>query len=195
MTGVDAGGGVPAAGTNGTSAPGPAAVTQRSPGLLVSLVVAASDNGVIGRDSGMPWHLPDDLRHFRALTLGKPVLMGRRTFEAIGRPLPGRTNLVLSRTPGWSAPGVSVVYSLEQALAAAVRAAAPELVVAGGEQVYRLALPRARRVHLTRIHVVLAGDAVFPELPSGQWREVVRSEHPADERHAYAMSFLTLERV
>ena len=162
-------------------------------GPLVSLLVAAAENGVIGRDNGLPWRLPDDLRHFKALTLGKPVLMGRRTFEAIGRPLPGRTNLVLTRRPGWRAEGVTTVRSVAEAVAAA--GAAPELVVAGGAEIYALALPLARRIYLTRVHACVEGDAVFPTPESSQWREVQRQEHPADERHAYAMSFLTLERV
>jgi dihydrofolate reductase len=161
-------------------------------GPMISLLVAASENGVIGRDSGMPWHLPDDLKHFKALTLSKPVLMGRKTFDSIGRPLPGRTILVLTRNPGWSAPGVTVVPDLEAALRAA--GAAPELVVAGGAQVYALALPRATRIHLTRIHAVIAGDTRLPEIPDTDWRETSRERHPIDARHPYAMSFVTLER-
>ncbi len=161
-------------------------------GPLISLLVAATENDVIGRDLGLPWHLPDDLKHFKALTLGKPVLMGRRTFESIGRPLPGRTNLVLTRATDWSVPGVMVVADLD----AAVRAAgsAPELVVAGGAQVYALALPRATRIHLTRIHAIIAGDTRLPELDLGDWIELSRQLHPVDARHPYAMSFVTLQR-
>jgi dihydrofolate reductase len=158
----------------------------------VSVLVAATENGVIGRENGMPWHLPDDLRHFKALTLGKPVLMGRRTFDSIGRPLPGRTNLVLTRAAGWSVPGVTVVPDLESALR--VAAGAPELVVAGGAQVYALALPRATRIYLTRIHAVIDGDTRFPDIDPKAWRETAHELHPADARHAYAMSFITLER-
>ncbi|HTB68096.1 MAG TPA: dihydrofolate reductase [Steroidobacteraceae bacterium] len=161
-------------------------------GPMISLLVAATENGVIGRDRGMPWHLPDDLKHFKALTLAKPVLMGRKTFDAIGRPLPGRTNLVLTRTPGWSAPGVTVVADLDAAIRAA--GSAPELVVAGGAQVYALALPRATRIHLTRIHAVIAGDTWLPEIADSEWRETARELHPVDARHPYAMSFVTLER-
>lgn len=159
---------------------------------LISLLVAASENGVIGRDGGMPWHLPDDLKHFKALTLGKPVLMGRKTFDSIGRPLPGRTNLVLTRAAGWSVPGVTVVADLEAAIR--VAGAAPELVVAGGAQVYALALPRATRIYLTRIHAVIDGDTRLPELDGAQWHEVSRQLHPVDTRHPFAMSFVTLER-
>ncbi len=161
-------------------------------GPLISLLVAATENDVIGRDHGMPWHLPDDLKHFKALTLGKPVLMGRKTYDSIGRPLPGRTNLVLTRTANWSVPGVTVVGDLD----AAVRAAgtAPELVVAGGAQVYALALPRATRIYLTRIHATIDGDTRLPALDLTTWHEVSRQLHPIDARHPYAMSFVTLER-
>lgn len=158
----------------------------------ISLLVAATENGVIGRDNGMPWHLPDDLRHFKALTLGKPVLMGRRTFDSIGKPLPGRTNLVLTRDTGWAVPGASAVPDLETALQAAAPAA--ELVVAGGAQVYGLALPRASRIYLTRIHAVIEGDTRLPDIDSGSWHETSRELHPVDARHAFAMSFITLER-
>jgi dihydrofolate reductase len=162
-------------------------------GPLISLLVAASENGVIGRDNGMPWHLPDDLKHFRALTLAKPVLMGRRTFEAIGRPLPGRTNLVLTRSPNWSVAGVTVVADLPAAVREA--GAAPELVVAGGAQVYALALPRATRIYLTRIHAVIDGDTRLPHINLDEWHETARELHPVDARHPYAMSFVTLERT
>jgi len=159
---------------------------------LVSLLVAATENGVIGRDNGMPWHLPDDLKHFKALTLGKPVLMGRRTFDSIGRPLPGRTNLVLTRAAGWAMPGTTAVRDLDAALRAA--GAAAELVVAGGAQVYALALPRASRIYLTRIHAAIEGDTRLPDLDLSSWREISREPHPADARHEFAMSFITLER-
>jgi dihydrofolate reductase len=159
---------------------------------LLSLLVAASENGVIGRDNGMPWHLPDDLKHFKALTLGKPVLMGRRTYQSIGRPLPGRTNLVLTRALDWSVPGVTVVANLDAAIRMAGTAA--ELVVAGGAQVYALALPRATRIYLTRIHAIIEGDTRLPELDLHHWHEVSRVLHPVDARHPYAMSFVTLER-
>jgi dihydrofolate reductase len=159
---------------------------------MISLLVAATENGVIGRDNGMPWHLPDDLKHFKALTLAKPVLMGRRTFESIGRPLPGRLNLVMTRSAGWSVPGVTVVPDLEAAIRAA--GSAPELVVAGGAQVYALALPRATRIYLTRIHAVIDGDTRLPDICDAEWRESARELHPIDARHPYAMSFVTLER-
>jgi dihydrofolate reductase len=159
---------------------------------LISLLVAATQNGVIGRDNGMPWHLPDDLKHFKALTLGKPVLMGRKTFDSIGKPLPGRTNLVLTRAAHWSAPGVTVVGDLAAAIHAA--GSSPELVVAGGAQIYALAMPQAARIYLTRIHAQIDGDTRLPDIDVGQWREISREEHPIDSRHPYAMSFVTLQR-
>ena len=161
--------------------------------MRLTAVVAATENDVIGRNNGMPWHLPADLAHFKAITLGHPVLMGRRTYEAIGRPLPGRRNLVLSRSPDFAVPGVEVVHSLAAAIAAA--GDVPELMVIGGAALYTLALPRTDRVHLTRLHMTLDGDAYFPALPESQWREVSRSpRRPADARNACDMTFLVLER-
>jgi dihydrofolate reductase len=161
-------------------------------GPLISLLVAATENDVIGRDNGMPWHLPDDLKHFKALTLGKPVLMGRRTFDSIGRPLPGRTSLVLTRDARWAVPGATAVPDLPAALRAAGQAA--ELVVAGGAQVYALALAQASRIYLTRIHAVIDGDTKLPAIDPKSWQETSRELHPVDARHAFAMSFVTLER-
>jgi len=164
--------------------------------LKISLIVAVAENGVIGRAGGLPWHLPDDLKRFKALTMGKRVLMGRRTFESIGRPLPGRTSLVLTRSAGWAPPGgVIVMHSVEEAIAAARQGGAGELAVIGGAEVFRLALPLARRIDFTRVHAEVSGDVYFPPLDPREWRETERTEHPADARHAYAMTFCTLERV
>jgi len=160
---------------------------------LVSMVVAATENDVIGRDNGMPWHLPDDLKYFKARTMGKPMLMGRKTFESIGKPLPGRTSLVMTRDPSWRAEGVVVVRSLDEALDWARNQ--PELCVVGGAEVFRLAWPHARRLFLTRIHARIPGDTFFPKIDPQEWRETERTEHPADARHAYPLSFITLERV
>jgi dihydrofolate reductase len=157
----------------------------------VALVVAMAQNGVIGKGGGLPWHLPDDLKYFKVVTSGKPVLMGRRTFDSIGRPLPGRRNLVLSRAAG-AAPGVEYVRSVEQALALAAGAA--ELCVIGGAEVYALALPLATRIYLTRVQAVVAGDVYFPLRDFSAWRESESVAHAADERHVHAMSFVTLER-
>lgn len=159
----------------------------------IALVVALADNGVIGRDGRLPWHLPDDLKHFRAVTWGKPVLMGRRTFESIGRALPGRRNLVLTSAPTPAPPGIEYVPDLAAALAM-VRGA-QELCVIGGAQLYELVLPLAMRLYLTQVHGQVEGDVRFPALDWSVWHELGREEHPADQRHAYAMSFVQLERA
>jgi dihydrofolate reductase len=160
---------------------------------MISIIVAISENGVIGSDNRLPWHLPDDLKRFKALSLGKPIVMGRRTFESIGRPLPGRTNIVVSRQPGLEIEGTVVARSLDAALAAA--GTAPEIVVIGGAEIFRQVLPRTDVVHLTRVHARVAGDVVFPELEPGQWRESAVEHHPADARHQYAFTFVTLQRA
>lgn len=157
----------------------------------VSLVLAVADNGVIGREGKLPWRLPDDMKHFKAVTLGKPVLMGRRTFESIGKPLPGRRNLVLSRGTRLPDAGVETVGSLEQVLELI---GDQELCVIGGAEVYALTLPAADRIYLTLVHGSPTGDACFPLADLLDWQQVERAEHAADERHAYAMSFVQLQR-
>ena len=151
-----------------------------------------ADNGVIGRGGTLPWHLPDDLRHFKNVTMGKPVLMGRRTFDSIGQALPGRRNLVLSRSMPRPSAGVEYVGSIEEACSLSADCA--ELCVIGGAQVFAMALPQALRIYLTRVHAAIAGDVCFPLRDFTGWRELERVEHPADERHSNAMTFLTLER-
>jgi|SRR5579862_161902 dihydrofolate reductase len=159
---------------------------------LVSLIVAMAQNGVIGRGNALPWRLPQDMKRFRAFTLGKPVLMGRRTYESIGRPLQHRTNLVLTRDRHWRAHGVVAVHSLEHALTQAGRA--DELVTIGGAAVYRLVLPVARRIYLTHVHADVPGDTFFPDFDAAQWADVECTTHPADEHHAYPVTFVTLAR-
>lgn len=157
------------------------------------LIAALDRRGAIGRGNALPWHLPDDLRRFKALTLGHPVLMGRRTAESIGRPLPGRTNLVLTRTGRAPYAGQQAVDSLD---AARAQAGAGPLVVIGGGEVYALALPLARRLHLTEVDVVIEGaDAWFPAFDRAAWRERAREHHAADARHAHAFTFVDLERA
>jgi dihydrofolate reductase len=158
----------------------------------IALVVAVADNAVIGLDGKLPWHLPDDLKYFKAVTMGKAILMGRRTFESIRRPLPGRRNLVLSRGSESGIAGVETVRSLEQACELVTGAA--QLCVIGGGAVYALALPLASRIYLTQVHGSPAGDTFFPLADLREWQEHERVEHPADERHQYAMSFVTLTR-
>ena len=166
---------------------GPAAVPR------LVLLVAVADNGVIGREGALPWHLPDDLKRFKALTLGKPILMGRRTAESIGRALPGRRNLVLTSQPASPVQGMEPVASLEEALARC--AGEPELCVIGGAGLYRAALPLADALELTLVHAVVEGDVRFPAFERTAWREVARNEHPADGRHAWPLSFVRYERA
>ncbi len=160
---------------------------------LVTLVVAATEDDVIGRDNAMPWHLPADLAHFKRVTLGKPIVMGRRTFASIGRPLPGRHNVVVTRDRTFTADGVTVTHSLDQALTAC--GAVAEVMVIGGGELFAAALPLAGRIHFTRIHTTIDGDTRFPALAPAAWRETARDTRAADERNAYALTFLTLERA
>jgi dihydrofolate reductase len=161
--------------------------------MQLSIIVAVAENNVIGAGNRLPWRLPDDLRRFKALSLGKPVVMGRRTFDSIGRPLPGRTNIVISRQPGLRIDGCIVTLSVDAALAAAHPAA--EVIIIGGAEIYRQVLPRTNRIHMTRVHAYIEGDVLFPELHAEEWREVDIEHHPADDRHAHAFSFITLERI
>jgi dihydrofolate reductase len=160
--------------------------------MIRSLIVARARNGVIGRDNALPWHLPADLAHFRRTTLGHPVIMGRRTWESIGRPLPGRENLVVSRRAGYSAPGARVVQSLEEAWRTV--AGAGEAFVIGGAGLYEAALPGADRIYLTEIEADVEGDTRFPALQEGDWIATIQGEHGADERNAFGMRFVLLSR-
>jgi len=158
---------------------------------VITLIVAVSDNGVIGRDNALPWHLPDDLKRFKQLTLGKPIVMGRKTFESIGKPLPGRLNIVVTRDANYHREGITVVHGVDEALRAA--ADAPEVMVIGGADLFRLFLPRATRIHLTRVHADVAGNVLWPSL-TDDWEVAKREPHAADDRHAYPMSFEVWEK-
>jgi dihydrofolate reductase len=164
-----------------------------SGGIRIVFVVAMARNGIIGRDGQMPWHLPDDLKRFKALTLGKPVLMGRKTYDSIGKPLVERRNIVLTRNLCWEAPQVIVVHTLEEAL----RQARParELMVIGGADIFSMCVPLCSRIELTLIDADIEGDTRFVALEPSEWREAARESHPADQRHAYAFDFRTLERI
>lgn len=159
---------------------------------IVSLIVAAAANDVIGVDNRLPWQLPEDLRRFRDITMGKPIVMGRRTHESIGRALPGRRNIVLSARPGYSAEGCEVADGLDNGLALARGAA--EVMVIGGAALYREALPLARRIYLTRLHRPFEGDTRFPSLDNADWRAVERQDFPAGGERELGYSYLTLER-
>jgi dihydrofolate reductase len=157
----------------------------------MALVVAMAENGVIGNSNQLPWHLPADLKHFKALTMGKPMLMGRKTFDSIGRALPGRRNLVMTRGKSIEAPGVETVPTVDAALAATRDA--DELMVIGGAEIFRLCLPRARRIYLTRVHAPIAGDTRFPNVDWSEWHCLERTAHAADDKNAYSMTFFVLE--
>lgn len=164
--------------------------------MKLSLVAAVDRNLAIGRGNAMPWHLPDDFRHFKALTLGKPVLMGRKTAQSLGRALPGRLNLVLTRSGQVPFAGMQAVASLEQARGIAAAEGADELCVIGGGEIYALALPLADVLHLTHVDAEVGGaDAFFPAFDHLQWQAVSRRVHAADERHAFAFEFVDYVRA
>ena len=158
--------------------------------MRLSFVVAMAQNRVIGRDNRLPWHLPADLRFFKRTTLGKPVIMGRKTYTSMGGPLPGRRNIVITGKPDYKAPGCIVVHSLEEALIAAEPA--EEAMIIGGATIFVQTLPHLERIYLTLVHAEVEGDTWFPELDPGQWREVWREAHPADDRSRTARRHRTL---
>ena len=160
-------------------------------GVRVALIAAVAENGVIGAANAMPWRLSTDVARFKRLTLGKPVVMGRKTFLSIGRPLAGRLNIVVTRDANYRREDVTVVHGVDEALRAAAHA--PEVMVIGGADLFRLFLPRAARIHLTRVHAEVDGNVLWPELDD-TWAVVSREPHAADERHAYPMTFEVWER-
>lgn len=163
-------------------------------GMRVSAVVAASDNGVIGRDGGLPWHVSSDLKLFKEITLGKPVIMGRRTWESLPRqPLPGRRNIVITRNMDYVAEGAEIVRSVDEALA--VCAGEPEVSIIGGGQVYAQAMDRTDRIYLTRIHLDVEGDTFLPELAAEEWVEVERRAFEKGERDDAAFALVVLDRI
>lgn len=156
----------------------------------ISLVVACAQNGVIGRDNALPWHLPDDLKRFKEITLGKPIVMGRKTYESIGRPLPGRENRVISRQTHLHLEGCRVFSDL----ASALKGGEDEIMVIGGEQIFAAALPFAERLYVTEVQAEIEGDARFPPFDPSNWLEIEQLVHPADSRHAYPFIFKVLQR-
>ena len=159
---------------------------------MISLIVAVAENGVIGRKGELPWRLSDDLKRFKAITMGKPIVMGRKTWESIGRPLPGRQNIVITRQPGFAAEGCDVVGSTREAVT--VAGDADEIMIIGGSEVYALFLPEAGRVYLTRVHATVEGDAFFPEL-GDEWLLVGNESHSADEKNEFDVTFRIYERT
>lgn len=172
----------------------------------IILVVAMAENRVIGRNNDLPWRLPDDMRHFVALTRGKPIVMGRKNYESIGRPLPNRTNIVMTRDTHWTAEGCVAVHDVEGALAAATQAAKsteksvgvsdelPEIAIIGGAEIYAAFLPIADRIELTRVLATVEGDTFFPLFEGPEWELASQTRHPADAEHAYDMNFETWKR-
>ncbi len=158
--------------------------------MKISIIVAMTDDRVIGIENRLPWHIPEDFKWFRRHTLGKPVVMGRKTWESIGRPLPDRTNIVISRDPGFRPDGCTVVPDLDQALVAA--GDAPEVMVIGGASIYAQFLPRTDRLYLTLVHAVITGDAWFPAFEPAQWREIAREPGPGGD---WPCDFVVLERI
>ncbi len=156
--------------------------------MIVALVVALGENRVIGKAGGLPWHIPGDLKLFKKTTMGKPIIMGRKTWESLGRALPGRTNIVISRDPAYSAEGAEVAGDLDQALAIAGALTSEEIMVIGGAEIYRLALPKADRLYLTEVAAKPDGDAFFPDFDKAAWRETSCAAFPAEgEAPAYAL--------
>lgn len=160
--------------------------------MRVSLIVAAAANNVIGAGGGLPWHLPNDFKYFKRITMGKPIVMGRRTWDSIGRPLPGRQNIVISRSKDFLAEGATVVKSPGEALAAA--GDADELMIIGGGQVYELFFDKADCIYLTRVETDVEGDTFFPEPDSANWRLVSSEPNSSDDRHAYDFEFRVYKR-
>jgi len=161
--------------------------------MLISLIAAMDRNRLIGHNNAMPWHLPADLAHFKATTLGKPILMGRKTFDSLGRPLPGRTNIVLTRDPDYHADGITIAHDLAQAITAA--GDADELMIIGGATLYTTLLPRADRLYLTFIDTEYPGDTWFPKWDPEQWQQTSSESHPADAKNPHPYTFATLDRI
>jgi len=159
---------------------------------MLTAIVAMSENRAIGKNNQLPWHLPADLKHFRDLTINKPILMGRKTFQSIGRPLPNRLNVVISRDENFKIEGCRIYHSINEALFHLKDY--PEICLIGGAELFRQMLPNVRRIYLTIVHHTVSGDVFFPELNSSEWNEIERVNHAPDDKNPYSYSFITLER-
>lgn len=163
--------------------------------MKVSLIVAAAENNAIGKGNQLLWHLPNDLKYFKNITWAMPVAMGRKTYESLsGEPLPGRLNIIITRQSGWSAPNVVVVNNLKDAIFVAQQHDYKEIMIAGGGEIYKEAMPHADRIYLTRVHTELPADTFFPPIPKEQWELISNQDYKADEKHAYDYSFQVWER-
>ncbi|MDX1491041.1 MAG: dihydrofolate reductase [Pseudohongiellaceae bacterium] len=166
--------------------------------MKLALIWAMSQDRTIGRNNALPWYLPEDLKYFKRVTMGKPIVMGRKTFDSIGRPLPGRTNIVITRDESFKPEGVRVVHSLDEAIKIAegvcLIEGAEEVVVIGGAQIYALTLPKADRLYMTQVHANIDGDAWFPEFDISAWQEIAREDYAASGPNPYDYSFMVLEK-
>lgn len=162
--------------------------------MIISFAVAVSENNVIGKDNQLLWSLPNDMKFFKNTTWGMPVIMGRKTYESLGKPLAGRTNIVITRQADWSAVGVQVAGDLDQAIAVAAGTDAKESFVIGGGEIFRQALPITSKMYLTRVHTTIAGDTYFPEFNVSEWELLSQLDFPVDDKHAYAYSFQVWQR-
>ena len=161
---------------------------------MISLVVAAAENNVIGKNNKLLWHLPNDMKFFKNTTWGMPVIMGRKTYESLGKPLAGRTNIVMTRDNDWSAKGTQAVSNLEEALKVAAETDAKEAYIIGGGDIFKQSLPMANRIYLTRVHASPEGDAFFPSFKESEWNLLSQLDFAADVKHAYAYSFQVWQR-
>lgn len=163
--------------------------------MILSLLVAASENNVIGKNNRLPWHLPNDMRFFKNTTWGLPVIMGRKTYDSLkAEPLPGRVNIVITRQKDWQPKGIIVAHSLQQAISAAQQTDSNEIFILGGGEIFKEAITTADRIYITRVHAVVEGDVFFPEIDADKWKLVSKRDCFADEKHAYDYTFETWER-
>jgi len=163
--------------------------------MIVSIIAAMAKNRIIGNKNGLPWRMPADMRHFKQTTMGKPIIMGRRTFESFGaKPLPGRSNIIITRDPSFSPKDCLIAGSPDQALELAARQQADEVMVIGGATIYTALLPKAQRLYLTYIQADIDGDSQFPDYPNSTWKEVSHRHYPADPDNPHAYSFVSLEK-
>ncbi|WP_242928526.1 dihydrofolate reductase [Pontibacter vulgaris] len=160
---------------------------------MIAIVVAIADNNVIGKDNQLIWHLPADLKHFKSITMGHPIIMGRKTFDSIGKPLPGRTSIIITRQQDFKAEGCIVVNSVQEAITKG-RELDETVCIIGGAEIYKQALPLTDTIYLTRVHHTFEGDTYFPELQPEDWETVSATEHAPDEKNKYKYSFLELKR-
>jgi dihydrofolate reductase len=167
---------------------------NKSASFLISAIVGIADNRVIGHNNQLPWHLPADLKHFKVLTTGHPILMGRKTYLSIGRPLPNRTNIILTRDKTFTADGIHIAFSIETALQIARASSSSEVFVIGGADIYQQLLPYTQKIYLTLIHHVFEGDTTFPQLDAHDWQEISRKDYQADTENQYDYSFVELAR-